>query len=251
MRGIGMKKILSPFALALLFCGRAAAFHPLISEDTGFLGRDVRQVETGLDYSVAKEGADTYSTGASAELSYGLLAKVDVLVTVPWQGWSSAGLSESGLGDVLLETKFPVAEKAGWTLALKPGFSLPAGDEARSLGAGKGGVWLYGIAGRTAGPWQCYLNAGYMLNRNSSDEEENILRASAAAVYELVPKILVSADLAIQTNSDPDAVSHPLSSIFGFIWSPYPALDLDAGVKIGLTRAADDFGLLAGLTLRL
>ncbi|MCM2267585.1 MAG: transporter [Elusimicrobiales bacterium] len=239
-------------ALILAVCGgNVSAFHPLIGEDTGFLGKDVRQLEAGLEYSAAKEGPDTYATGAAAELSYGLFEDFDVLITVPWQGWRSHGISESGLGDVLLEVKFPVDRRAGWTFALKPGFSLPAGDEAKSLGAGKGGAWLYGIAGRAAGPWQYYLNAGYMLNRNSFDEEENILKASASAAYEFLPKVLATGELAAETNPDKEAASHPVYSVLGLVWSPYPTLDLDLGVRLGLTRPADDLGLLAGFTLRL
>lgn len=229
----------------------ASAFHPLISEDTAFLGRDVRQVELGLDHSVEREGADTYSTTGSAEISYGLFDKVDLLLSAPWQGWNSHGLAESGVGDVSLEAKFGAGRASGWDLALKPGFSLPAGDEGRSLGAGKGGVWLYGVAGRTDGPLQYYLNAGFLLNRNSLEEEEHILKASAAAALAVFPKVMVSAELAAETNTDASSVSHPVTSVFGLIWSPYPTLDLDAGVRLGLTRPAADLGLLLGLTLRL
>lgn len=242
------------FAVLLIvsaFTGAACAFHPLISEDTAFLGRDVRQAELGFEHAVSKEGVDVYSNEASAAFSYGLLERVDVILSAPWQGWNSHGVSESGIGDVSLETKFPVGEKAGWTLALKPGFSMPAGNERKSLGAGKGGVWVYGVAGKTAGSWQYYLNAGYMLNRNSVDEEENILNVSAAAAYELVPELLATCDLALETNADKDSSTPPVSSVFGIIWSPYPSLDLDAGVRLGLTEPADDLGLLLGLTLRL
>lgn len=228
-----MKLIIATVLLAL-GCGRAAAFHPLISEDTGFLGKDVRQIEATLAHTVSREGADVYATDAAAELSYGLFEKVDVLVTVPWHGWGSHGISESGLGDVLVETKFPVRGFAGWDLALKPGFSLPAGDEAKSLGAGEGGVWLYGIAGRTEGDWQYYLNAGYLYNRNSLEERTNILKGSAAAAYSFLPKWMVSADLAMETNAEKDSVSHPVSAVFGLVWSPYPTLDLDIGASFAL-----------------
>lgn len=245
-----MRLLIASFVLAF-GCGSAAAFHPLISEDTGFLGKDVRQIEASLSHTVSREGADAYATTAAAELSYGLFEKVDVLVTVPWQGWSSRGISESGLGDVLVEAKFPVGRKAGWDFALKPGFSLPAGDEAKSLGAGEGGVWAYGIAGLTRGDWQYYLNAGFLYNRNSLDERTKILKGSAAAAYSFLPKWMVSADLAMETNAEKGAASHPVSAVFGLIWSPYPTLDLDIGTSFGLTRTAEDLGLLAGLTLRL
>lgn len=245
-----MKLFLSSLLLAAV-CLPASAFHPLIGEDTAFLGKDVRQAELAFEHAVSREGADVYANTGSAEFSYGLFDKVDILLSAPWQGWNSQGVSESGLGDVALETKFPVGEKAGWTFALKPGFSLPAGDESKSLGAGKGGVWLYGIAGRTVGRMQYYFNAGYVLNRNSVNEEENIFKVSAAAAFEVIPKVMVSGDLAAESNPDRETSTPPVSAVLGLIWSPCPNLDLDAGLKLGLTEPADDVGLLLGLTFRL
>jgi hypothetical protein len=232
--------------------GRAMAFNPLIGEDSKFLGRYNRQLQGDLDYAVSENGGvHRYATTATARLSYGLWDKLDVLITVPWQGWSSKGLSESGLGDVLLEAKFQAARRGAWTLGLKPGFSLPEGDEAKSLGAGKGGVWLYGLAGKTSGPWEFYLNAGYLYNRNSFDERQNLLEGSAAASFGVLPGLRACSRLSSRTNKAKDTSSHPVYSAFGLSWSPYPTLDLAAGVRLGLNHGADDLGLLGGLTLRL
>lgn len=232
-------------------CAPAAAFHPLMCEDTGFLGKDVKQVEVGFDHSISREGADIHANTITGEISYGLFDTVDLLMSAPWQGWSSHGLAENGPGDVSIEAKFKAAERNGWVLALRPGFSLPAGDEAKSLGAGKGGAWLTAIAGAASGPWQYYLDAGYALNRNDIGERESILKGAAAGTYALAPGLLAAGDISIETNPEKGSASHPVSAVLGLIWSPYPTLDLDAGVKLGLTRPADDLGILAGFTLRL
>jgi len=238
--------------MAVLFLSApAAAFTHLAGEDTIFLGKDGKQMEGWVDYSVSKEGPDRYSTGAAAKLGYGFWEGLDLAVTVPWHGWNSRGIAESGLGDALIEAKFKVKGRSDWTLALRPGFSLPAGDEAKSLGAGEGGVWLDGIAGIAGGAWQFYLNAGYLHNRNSIDEEKNILRASAAALLRVHPRVLATAELSAATGKDKASASNPVTSVFGLSWSPYPTLDLDAGLKLGLTRAAENFGLVAGATLRI
>ncbi len=242
------------FAAAMaVFCfsAPAMAITHLTGEDTRFLGRDGKQMEGWVEHSVSREGPDRYNTSASAKLTYGFWNKLDLMVTVPWHGWNSHGISESGLGDALLEAKFEVAKKQDWTLALKPGFSLPAGDEAKSLGAGKGGVWIYGIAGKSLGPWQFYLNAGFVLNRNSLDEKINILKVSVAALLKVHPKLLAAAGVDAATNKDKSSSSNPATSVFGLVWSPYPTLDLDAGLRLGLTRAAISEGLVAGLTLRI
>lgn len=245
-----MRKVFIAAAALALPCTGAMAMHPLISEDTGFLGKGGRQVEAGFEYAQASDGGDAYSRALALELSYGLTAKVDLLFTVPWSGWTSGGVSENGLGDLALEAKFLLAEKAGWTLALKPGLSLAAGDEEKGLSAGKSAFWTHAIAGRTAGAWQFYFNAGYFLNKNDGGEKEDILKGSAAAVLEVAPKTLVSADLTTETSADPASLKHPLASVFGLIWSPSENLDLDAGVKFGLNDAAEDLGFLAGLTFR-
>lgn len=245
-----MKKVIIAAAAMAISCTAARAMHPLISEDTGFLGKGGRQAEAGFEYSQTAEGGDAYSRALAVEVSYGLTDKADLLFTVPWNAWTAGGVSESGVGDLALEVKFAVAEKAGWTFALKPGVSFAAGDEEKGLGSGRSALWTHAIAGRAAGPWQFYLNAGYFLNRNSGGEEEDILKGSAAAIVEVAPKVLASADLSTETSADPASLKHPLTSIFGLVWSPSESLDLDAGVKLGLNDAADDLGLLAGLTFR-
>lgn len=240
--------------LALLFLGlsvpAAGSFRHMSTEDTDFLGRDVIQAEIGFDYTEDTDASDYFSNTISATFSYGLWDKLDILISAPWQGWNSGGLSKSGLGDVLLETKFWVAERRGWDLALKPGFSLPAGDEAAGLGAGKGQIWVYGIAGRTEGPLQYYLNAGYKYNKNSVNEETSLFSASAMGAIEVLPKTLLAAELAIKTNTDKSVASHPISALLGGVWSPYPSLDLDAGVRIGLNDAAKELSLMLGMTIR-
>ncbi|MDQ7772977.1 MAG: transporter [Elusimicrobiales bacterium] len=154
------------------------------------------------------------------------------------------------MGDVSLETKFWVASRGGWDLALKPGFSLPAGDDAKGLGAGKGQAWVIGVAGHVDGPREYYLNAGYKNNSNSGGEERNIFSASAMAAHKVLPGLFAAAELAIETNADKGAASHPVQTVLGLVWETTPSLDLSAGARFGLNDSADDFGLVAGLTIR-
>ena len=63
--------------------------------------------------------------------------------------------------------------------------------------------------------------------------------------------MVATAELAAATCRYKASSSNPVTSVFGLVWSPYPTLDLDAGLKLGLTRAAENFGLVAGITLRI
>lgn len=240
--------LLAAAALITASAGAALAFHPLMTEDTGFLGGGTRQLETGLEYS--DPGGGGYSRSLAGVFSYGVRGGLDIIVGVPWQELSGGGSAAAGPSDLSLEAKLRVTERAGWTFVLKPGFSLATGDEEKGLGAGKSGFWAYGVAGRTAGPWQFYLNAGYFHNGNNGGEKEAILKGSAAAVRELGGGFLLSADLGVETSAEQGSASHPLHTVLGLVWSPSSFLDLDAGVKLGLNGGADRAGFLAGATLR-
>lgn len=191
--------------LAVLSAAGSHALHPLTTENTAFLGKGNRQAETWFEHTIAQDPAEFYGNNFGAVLSYGLTAKCDILFSAPWQGWTSGGTSEGGPGDLALEGKFQVAERGGWAFALKPGFSLPTGDADKGLGSGKSNLSLRAIVGTTAGPWHYYLNAGYAGNRNSGGEREDILSASAAAAaaFAATEKLLLAADLAVETSAEP------------------------------------------------
>jgi hypothetical protein len=222
-----------------------------MTDDTAFLGTDVRQADLGLDYTKAGGAARTYATSATAEFAYGFMENIDLMISAVWKGWSSRGISQSGLGDVALEAKFEAGRAGDWTVAMKPGFSLPEGDESKGLGAGKGGVWFYTLAGREAGPWGLYLNGGYLYNRNKLGEEKNILKGSGMVMLKVLPEFKAVVDLSGETNRTKGAVSHPFYSAFGIIWSPSAYLDMSAGLRLGVTRLADDSTLLGSLTFRI
>lgn len=246
-------KTFPPLAAAALLCCAAplSAFHPMITEDTYFLDRGVFRGEAAFDHTRATRGPDAFTNTLSGEFTYGLWDKLEVMISAPWQGWNSGGLSASGLGDVALEAKFWAASRGGWDLALRPGFSLPAGNDAKSLGAGKGHIWLKGLLGREEGPRQYFLSVGYELNRNTSGERMHLFSASAMAGLEVFPRVILAAELAAETSAERDSSSPPLHSVLGLVWSPVPALDLSAGARLGLNDAAGDLGLLLGVTLRL
>jgi len=217
---------------------------------TGVLGKGGRQIETGFEYEASEGGSNEYGRAFAAVFSYGLTDSADLLLGVPWESRSAGGASERGPGDVSLEAKLLIGEKYGWVFLVKPGVSLPSGDEDKGLGAGKAQAWAYAAAGRTHGKWQHYLNAGLYHNANDADETKNVWKASAFTGYSLHEKVLLAADLAVEANTDKEASEHPATGMLGVVYYPAENLDLDLGCKLGLNDAAADQAVLAGVTYR-
>src|SRR4030065_658913 len=63
------------------------------------------------------------------------------------------------------------------SLAIKPGLTLPIGDDDKGLGAGKATYSLFFIASQEMDPWAFHLNLGYIRNENTLDEEKDLWNA--------------------------------------------------------------------------
>lgn len=238
----------------------AWAAHPLITDDTGTQGTGKYQVEATAVWARDKEtaaGMTTESTGLLLNLGFaaGVAQTVDLLLAVPYQDLSveSAGMTvtdEQGVGDLSLDVKWRFFQQGGLSFALKPGISLPTGDEDKGLGAGKTGYRLFFIAMQTAAPWAFHGNAGYIRNENKGGAEEDLWHLSAAVEYSAAKATRIVGNIGMQRNTDPAADKDPAFGLLGLIHSPRTDLDLSFGVKAGLNDAETDLALLAGVTLR-
>ena len=203
------------------------------------------------------EDASVKSTGgqAAATLSYGVAENVDLVLSLPYL-WGKAEVNETtvynekGIGDAALETKWRLFEKNGFSVALKPGISIPTGNDEKGLGAGQLGGHLFLIASQELGSWAFHGNLGYIRNENKVDERKDIWHASLAATWEVIKNLKLVADIGIERNPDDDANNDPAFLIGGIIYSINENFDVDFGVKCGLTKSETDFSLLAGVTFR-
>jgi hypothetical protein len=247
------------FALMLIACPSWAA-HPLITDDTGTQGKGKFQLELNGQYDWDKETEEdesVNSTGgqAAATLSYGIADNVDLVLSVPYL-WGKAEVNEitlydeKGICDAVLETKMRLLEKKGFSLALKPGISFPTGNDEKGLGAGQLGGHLFLIASQELGAWAFHGNLGYIRNENKTDERKDIWHASLAATWEVIKNLKLTANVGIERNPDTDANNDPAFLIGGIIYSIKENLDVDFGVKCGLTKSETDISALAGITFR-
>jgi hypothetical protein len=141
-------------------------------------------------------------------------------------------------------------EKNGFSVALKPGISIPTGNDEKGLGAGQLGGHLFLIASEEVGSWAFHGNLGYIRNENKVDERKDLWHASFAATWEVVKNLKLAADIGIERNPDGDAKDDPAFLIGGIIFSVNENFDVDFGVKYGLTNSETDIAALAGVTFR-
>lgn len=243
------------FMVIALFPVFAQAAHPLITEDTGTQGRGKFQLEltaeSGRDDA---DGTRKETVAMAAVLSYGLRDDTEVILTLPRERvhaeTAGAHTTESGRTDTGLDFKWRFFEKENLSLALKPGVSFPAGDEAKGLGTGKSAYSLYLVTTVAPEPWAFHLHLGYVRNRNVVDEREKIWHASFSGWRAVNKKLKLAFDAGRTTNTDKTIGTAPAFTILGLIYSPRENFDLDFGVKKGLTGPETDYTLLGGVTLR-
>jgi hypothetical protein len=246
--------------VAMLVHTMAWGAHPLITDDAGTQGKGKFQAEINGQYDSDKEtagGISLESTGGqvSTTLSYGVLENADLVMSLPYQ-WSQSkedGVTvsnEKGIADTTVEVKWRFFEKDGLSLALKPGLSIPTGNEERGLGAGKTGYQLFFIGSQEAAPWAFHLNIGYIRNENRVGEEKNIWHSSFAATCEVIKNLKIVGNAGIERHRDNSAVNDPAFLVGGVIYSLSESFDVDFGVKYGLTSSENDWSLMAGAAFR-
>ncbi|MFH2118991.1 MAG: transporter [Pseudomonadota bacterium] len=246
----------------LIFTASAVyAAHPLITDDAGTVGKGGVQIEINAELAYDKEKLDDSTTqkneGAEAALTvtFGLTEDLDFVVAAPYQ-WLSAHENdeltarEKGISDMSLDLKWRFFEKDGWGLALKPGISLPTGNEEKELGGGRTSYRLFFITTRELEPWAFHLNIGYIRNENNGGDRSDLWHASAAAEVGLVKDLKAVANVGIETNPASGSGTHPAFALGGLIYNLSEKISLDAGVKFGLTKPEADVSYLAGITIK-
>ncbi|MBI4689015.1 MAG: transporter [Nitrospirae bacterium] len=231
------------------------AAHPLITDDTGTQGKGKFQLEVNGEYGHDKDDGITTNTGQMATtLSYGVIEPLDVVFGIPYQHIrvkdSETATTEEGISDMSIELKWRFYERDGLSFAIKPGFTLPTGDDKKGLGSGRITYSLFFITTKEIKPWAFHLNLGYIRNDNNADERKNLWHTSLAATVEVIKNLNLVGNIGIEKNTDKNVNIHPAFVIGGLIYSLSENFDIDFGVKGGLNKPETDYSVLAGITLR-
>lgn len=259
------KSLVAVLTFMLSLAATAFASHPLITDDTGTQGKGKSQVEFIGEYGIDKgKGVTEKDLEAPTIpfLSYGLSDTVDIVFGLPYSSITvedaSAGTTDTvrGITDASLELKARFYEKDGLSFAVKPGISLPTGDEKKGLGNGKTSYSAFFITTKEAGAWTFHFNVGYVRNeyKLQADEDANrkdIWHVSFASQVEVMKGLNAVANIGTERNPDKMSNTHPAFLLGGIIYSITENLDIDFGVKGALNEPETDIAYLAGITWRL
>jgi hypothetical protein len=246
----------------LVFTANAAqAAHPLITDDAGTIGQGVVQLEITGEITRDKETLDdgtreeSEAAEAALTLAYGLTEDLDFVVAIPYPWISSHSndepvAREHGISDLSLDLKWRIFEGDGWGLALKPGITLPTGNEAKGLGGGRTTYRLVFITTKELEPWVFHLNLGYIRNENNAGNRKDLGHASLAGEFELLKGLKAVANVGVETNPSSGSGTQPAFVLGGLVYELSGNINLDAGVKLGLTKPEADVGYLAGMTFK-
>ncbi len=247
--------VLKALFLVLAFSSTSSAMHPLITDDTGTQGKGKFQIELNYEFDHEDtDGVEENLHDISTSVSYGIIDSVDFVVGLPYQFVTTKEggekTREDGISDMSVELKWRFFECEGLGLALKPGLSIPTGDDEEGLGAGKVGGSFYFIATQELEPFTFHFNAGYGRNETTVDEETDLWHVSLATELEVCKWAKLVANIGAERNTDKEDDTPAVFILGGVVIPVTENIDLDLGIKGGLTEPESDYAFLAGAAFR-
>lgn len=211
----------------------------------------------------------------SMTMAYGIVDPLDIIIGVPYihsrakefrtfylpdSGYQflsqSLSSTSSGMGDPLVEFKWNFFQYKGLSLAIKPGITIPIGNEDEGLGAGQFAPYGYFIATFELERFVTHLNLGYIRNQNNQNERKDLWHASLAMEFIILKDLLkFVANMGLERNPSRRSNIQDAFILGGVVLSPSENCDLDLGFKYsiapkGVESSGADYSVLAGLTAR-
>ena len=256
------------FSLALLTANAALAGPPLATDDAGTV--DVGKVEVELNGSYTHDretafGVTTKCSRADAELkvSTGLYKNLGVSLAIPYninervKEDGQPVSREDGFGDMTLEIKYAFAELSGISFAIKPAIIMPSGEYKNGLSEGR---WQFDttlIATKefADGTYALHANLGYGHHsyRDSAVRDttrSDLWSGSIAGEAEVAKGLIAVAELGLATTADKSTAQLSACATTGARYEINDFLDINAGIKLGLTTPEDDVSILYGIVLK-
>jgi hypothetical protein len=248
--------------------GQAYAGPPLETDDAGIV--DVGHLEVELHGSyvhdserVAGEKVRHTVSNGEIKLSTAVLKNLGISLAVPYTfsdrervNGSLTGSAE-GFGDMLFELKYLFFEKDGLALTLKPTLLIPTGKYSAGFSEGR---WQPGIALIASkeyedGKYALHANVGYEHHDYRTEDARSKNRgdlwsASLAGEAMVMKNLTAVLDFGIARSADVSTSAPAAHALVGARYGLNEHLDLDCGVKFGLTKPEDDVAALYGMVLK-
>lgn len=241
----------------------AAAFQPLVTDDTGTQGSGGNQLEVSYIQFVEKEPEMAATTRSyPVVFTSGLTDALDVYAgashvrfRVPAGEPAGNGAGNFAIG---LKWRFYENEADRWSLALKPEIRLAVSKDAESLGLGNGRTNVSGslILTKEARFGAIHANLAVSTYRFVLDDNHDIHRTvlwrfSVAPVFDLTENWKVALDAGFVTNPHKAEKANMGFVEIGAIYSPSKDLDFALGfIRDVHHRGHSVNSLTAGVTWR-
>ena len=250
---------------ALITAGSAFAGPPLATDDAGTVDVGKVEIELNGSYGYDKHTADgsttkTNTVDGEVKITTGLYKDLGISLAIPYLFNERSNVdgdvsNVDGFGDMTLEMKYKFAELGGVALAIKPSVIMPTGKYSAGQSEGR---WQFGstlIATKEFedGKYALHANLGYEYHHYREDDgsqRRNLWSGSIAGEAEVAKGLFAVADFGLATNPDKTSNELPVYALTGLRYEINDHLDVDAGVKFGLTKPETDVSALYGLVLK-
>lgn len=248
-----MKKLLSYLgvfilSIQILFFHHAFAARPLATDDAGTVEKGQFQLE--LEFDGTRQNNHDREFNPSMTLSYGLLERMDLGIGSGYLFLHpKEGEKESGLTDTEVKLKYRWMDEKDWRPALATSgiLKIPTASRSKGLGSGQTDFGINAIGTKTLSKrLVLHLNLGYTFI--GEDKVDNELNYSLGAQFILTDKWALVGEIVGVNNMNGRKGDDPFSGLLGTYYLITDKIIWDAGVEIGMSKAAPDFRLTTGLT---
>ena len=250
---------------ALLTATAALAGPPLATDDAGTVEVGSLEIELNGSYATDRQRsagitAKTQASDGELKLTTGLYKDLGLALAVPYlfsardrEDGALVG-KDSGFGDMTIELKYAFAELAGVNLAIKPALTLPTGKDSLSDGHVQYCATLIASKEFADGKYALHANLGYEHHRYHAHaraiSHSNLWAGSIAGEAELAKGLVVVADVGVATNPHKGDHELPVYALTGARYEINDLLDINAGIRFGLTSPETDVTALYGIVLK-
>ena len=226
------------------------AARPLTTDDAYTVKEREFQVEAGFDF--ARQDNHDKEYFPSLTLTYGLFERMDIGIGSRYLFINpSEGKEVNGFGDTPLKVKYRFLDQRDWipSFAVSGTLIIPTASRSKGLGSGKvdfniNTIFTWSLSKR----WQLYTNLGYTFTGENHVNDE--LNYSIAGQFLLSDKWALVGEIFGVNNFNGNKRDDPISGLVGIQYILISdRLVLDAGVEIGMNKAAPDFRITTGFTL--